>query len=441
MVFSLENGGSLAPVKNQFDRKNCGAVITGNGTYTITDNGDTKISDNFNSVFLYMNPDEYLNSMIKIVNVKSLTEGDSVLISGIIFEKAIEIISNNAVKKTIMKLDQYCRPLKGNCSIIIKGEKYKNTLAVYADNGKSVIDYITRTDILNITPIYSQSIEGRLIYPRKGLSAALIGNNIYVIGGNSDNPASKNTIEKYSITEKKSVIVSGNLIPRYFGSAKSYREKIYIFGGVNSTGNVESIIDAVEEFNPADNTVKIVSKMPTPRRIPATVEYKGRIFVIGGKIKNSENRVNTVEIYDIEKNSWSKGREMPTPRECATALVDNKIYAIGGFNGQEPLNKFEVYDIESGKWEKLPDIPVKISAHHCVVYNNKIYAFGDYYDPGRIAYYDLKEKKWVFLRVQFNPTNHNEVLLYKDIIYVIGGGYNNFYVNDFIQRFDGREFK
>jgi len=58
-------------------------------------------------------------------------------------------------------------------------------------------------------------------------------------------------------------------------------------------------------------------------------------------------------------NSWSTKTDMPTPREhLASAVVDGKLYALGGFaNGIGNLAVNERYDPETDSWETLEPMP------------------------------------------------------------------------------------
>ena len=44
------------------------------------------------------------------------------------------------------------------------------------------------------------------------------------------------------------------------------------------------------------------------------------------------------------------------------AVMQNRLYAIGGYNGQERLNTVEVFDAESKKWSKVASMNCKRSA-------------------------------------------------------------------------------
>ncbi len=55
--------------------------------------------------------------------------------------------------------------------------------------------------------------------------------------------------------------------------------------------------------------------------------------------------------YDLWNNEWTRMSPMNTPRAWPACVVfDNKIYAIGGYNGTNRLRSVEVYDPETDRW-------------------------------------------------------------------------------------------
>lgn len=58
-----------------------------------------------------------------------------------------------------------------------------------------------------------------------------------------------------------------------------------------------------------------------------------------------------VEVYDPAANTWTARAPMPTPRQgMAVAVVNGRIYAIGGWGGWPDLSTVEVYDPATNTW-------------------------------------------------------------------------------------------
>ena len=69
---------------------------------------------------------------------------------------------------------------------------------------------------------------------------------------------------------------------------------------------------------------------------------------------------------------------MPTARsEITSAAMDNKIYAIGGFeNGRSPTSTVEVYDPITNKWSIAVPLPQPLDHTAAASYNGKMYVVG-----------------------------------------------------------------
>lgn len=129
-----------------------------------------------------------------------------------------------------------------------------------------------------------------------------------------------------------------------------------------------------------------VQKPPlhTARSHPATVSYKGKIYVFGGGGPNFLS-LNSVEIYDLQSDTWSWGSPMPTHRSGAVAaLVNNRIYVIGG-GYKKPDGKFrflttvEIFDPESNRWDKGPAMIQPHDYPGLAVSGDNIYIMGGHH--------------------------------------------------------------
>jgi hypothetical protein len=234
----------------------------------------------------------------------------------------------------------------------------------------------------------------RLPTPRYGMPAVVIDENIYVIGGSTPNGFRGDVIkinpEKQAITT-----LTETLLPRRY-----------------------------QRFDTRTSTVKKLAPLPTPLRLPGAVTVGTNIYVIGGSDRTGKY-AGTVAIYNTENDTWSEGAPMPAPRECSFVVRDNKIYAVGGFNGVEAMTNFDVYDVATNSWTSLPPLPFTLSAHHIALLNGRIYAFGDFTVPERGAVYDFRERRWgPLLNTGFVSSRNNPVVELKGTLYVVGGNTN-----------------
>jgi hypothetical protein len=150
-------------------------------------------------------------------------------------------------------------------------------------------------------------------------------------------------------------------------------ERIYAIGGDNLAIN--------EEYNPANNTWTFKTPMPTPRDDFGIAVLQNKIYCIGGQNGNGVTAIN--EVYDPENDSWETMASMPTPRSGLQAnVVNGKIYLIGGVANGYALTLNEVYDPKTDSWATKASMPVVnftflgTSDYASAVVDNKIYVIG-----------------------------------------------------------------
>ena len=146
-----------------------------------------------------------------------------------------------------------------------------------------------------------------------------------------------------------------------------------------------------------------VSKAPmqVARSSLGVAVVNGKIYAIGGSVENGY--VGTNEEYDPATDTWTFRTPMPTPRGAfAIASYQNKIYCIGGYsNDGNVTGANEVYDPATDKWESkaaMPTIRVALKAN---LANGKIYLIGGY-TPERYTTYNFSSSS---LNEVYDPTS------------------------------------
>ena len=88
--------------------------------------------------------------------------------------------------------------------------------------------------------------------------------------------------------------------------------------------------------------------MINPRLFFSVSAIDNEIYVIGGMLGDP---IDSVEAYVPETDKWEKRASMASARAgVVTCQLGGKIYAIGGWDGQNPaLGTLEVYDPKTDK--------------------------------------------------------------------------------------------
>ena len=80
--------------------------------------------------------------------------------------------------------------------------------------------------------------------------------------------------------------------------------------------------------------------MGSKRFACAAAVIDGKLYAIGGH--NSTGHLDSVERYDPASNTWEAVAAMGSKRfACAAAAIDGKLYAMGGLNGTGYLDSVE----------------------------------------------------------------------------------------------------
>jgi hypothetical protein len=151
-------------------------------------------------------------------------------------------------------------------------------------------------------------------------------------------------------------------------------DKMYLIGGSKPYYTWEAVPNVNEVYDPSTDTW--TTKTPSPTRVSAyaSAVVNNKIYVIGGSS-------NLTQIYDPESDTWRYGTPIPNAVTGAAAgattgvMAPKMIYVIGGI-GTFKLN--QVYDPEKDAWSMGAQMPTARSNPGIAVVNDVLYAIGDY---------------------------------------------------------------
>jgi N-acetylneuraminic acid mutarotase len=135
-----------------------------------------------------------------------------------------------------------------------------------------------------------------------------------------------------------------------------WQGKLYLSGGYNGTDDRHAENSPrLWEFEPAKLTWRELEPMPTPRHGHRLVPFRGRLWAIGGF--GGEDLHGVVESYDPVTNQWRKETSMPANRGFFGAgVVGGKLTVIGTIYGSpHPIQWTTKGWVETA----APDIPMQ----------------------------------------------------------------------------------
>ena len=199
--------------------------------------------------------------------------------------------------------------------------------------------------------------------PSHHLALAELNGKIYVIGGASTHPGSKETAvhparphrsvaanEVYDPATNSWETRSPMPTARNHAAVGVVNNKINVIGGRIGAAFMAvpaSNTDIVEEYDPAtDQWGGLKAPMPTPRSAFAWGTYRSRIYVAGGEMRNAQSygTYRAVEAYDPAANRWSILPPMQVPRHgLAGDVIGNRLHLVSG--DVQSLGAIELRDV------------------------------------------------------------------------------------------------
>lgn len=190
---------------------------------------------------------------------------------------------------------------------------------------------------------------------RGGAAAAVVDGRIFVIGGASVQPDTKDTaiqekrrhaivaaVEEYDPKANAWRARTALPTPRSEAAVAAVAGKIYVIGGRIASTFAEdgSDTDVVEAYDPArDLWSRPLARMDAPRSAMGAANWRNRIVVAGGETAGAAGVTASAAVaaYDPEANQWRTLATLPAPRRgIATGLIGDRFYVAGGTAAAQP---------------------------------------------------------------------------------------------------------
>ncbi|CAG0884895.1 unnamed protein product [Cyprideis torosa] len=181
---------------------------------------------------------------------------------------------------------------------------------------------------------------------------AVIKNCIYVIGG-FDGMEYFNSCRKFDAVTK----IWSEIAPMNCRRLEMQCVcKIYITGGFNG----QECLASAEVYDPVVNMWSAIPQMGSRRSGVSCIAHRDKIYVLGGF--NGQSRLCSGERFDLTENEWSPIPDMYHPRSNFaierflqlsrhfSQVIDDLIFAIGGFNGVTTIYHVECFDERTNEW-------------------------------------------------------------------------------------------
>ncbi|EDV23816.1 uncharacterized protein TRIADDRAFT_50396 [Trichoplax adhaerens] len=171
-----------------------------------------------------------------------------------------------------------------------------------------------------------------------------------------------------------------------------------------------------------DSWIPVASMAERRARLGVAV-INNTVYAIGGYDGGSD--LNSVECYLPQTNTWTLIQSLGTRRSgLGVAVTSNLIFAIGGYDGALCLNSVERYDPLTNQWSCVADLNSRRRYVRGATLNDCIYAIGGF-DGGihlaSVECYDLNLNQWKQSASMLARRSSAGVTVVDNILYVCGG--------------------
>nr|CAD7196547.1 unnamed protein product [Timema douglasi] len=159
--------------------------------------------------------------------------------------------------------------------------------------------------------------------------------------------------------------------------------------------------------------------------------------------------VSTVEVFDPAAGRWQLAEAMSMMRSrVGVAVMRNKLYALGGYNGQERLSAVEVFDPLKRVWNRITSMRCRRSqivkgrylnsAVGAAAFNDQLFACGGYdgvSSLNTVECYTPDNDNWTPVASMLKHRSAGGVAAFQGFIYALGG-HDGLSIFDSVERYD-----
>ncbi|KAM5312154.1 kelch-like protein 1 isoform 2-T2 [Glossophaga mutica] len=224
---------------------------------------------------------------------------------------------------------------------------------------------------LNTVECYNPKTKTWTVLPpmsthRHGLGVTVLEGPIYAVGGH-DGWSYLNTVERWDPQSQQWTFVASMSIARSTVGVAALNGKLYSVGGRDGS----SCLSSMEYYDPHTNKWNMCAPMCKRRGGVGVATCDGFLYAVGGHDAPASNHcsrlLDYVERYDPKTDTWTMVAPLSMPRDAVgVCLLGDRLYAVGGYDGQTYLNTMESYDPQTNEWTQMASLNIG-RAGACVV--------------------------------------------------------------------------
>jgi N-acetylneuraminic acid mutarotase len=223
---------------------------------------------------------------------------------------------------------------------------------------------------------------------RSYLNAGVIKNVLYAAGGLDASGSPTATLYAYDPSRDTWTTRAPMPVAGACGASGVIDDRLYVF----TTDCDESQLGgapAFQRYNPKTDSWTALTLPTWGHYLPAAGVLGGKFYLAGGLFATTDpigNIGQNVEAYDPATDSWTTRARAPSVRyQSAGAVVNGRLYVVGGGTGTEYQDLLDVYDPRTDSWQTLVGMPTARGFLAAASLGGKVYALGGRTLEGYVA--------------------------------------------------------
>jgi N-acetylneuraminic acid mutarotase len=165
--------------------------------------------------------------------------------------------------------------------------------------------------------------------------------------------------------------------------------------------------------------------MPQPRGELSGALLNDKIYLVGGS--NATGITKTVDVYDPRTDQWDTVAPLPEPRDhVGVSSFDGKLYVVGGYNADDiPTDQLLIYNPDRDQWYEGKPMPTARGALAAEFINGTLYAVGGVNSSHQVVTtnqaYDPETDTWTERQPMPATRHHLTSAVVDGKLYAIGG--------------------
>ncbi|XP_077520037.1 kelch repeat and BTB domain-containing protein 12-like [Amblyomma americanum] len=176
--------------------------------------------------------------------------------------------------------------------------------------------------------------------PRHHHAGAIVGDNVYVIGGLNSRRTLRGRLRPlasclcYQLGQRQWAQLPDLQLPRAYHGCAAIDGTLFAVGGRDKRGR---LLDSVEWWAPGSDRWREISEPLRPGRMAAAVAASDRMLCVAGGVARTDGRLwllRDVDCYDVRARRWFRGPRLPWP-VCLGSLVSTgsgMLVHLGGLS-------------------------------------------------------------------------------------------------------------